>query len=702
MKKKLLIFLLLSTFCGKNSNDLKAQTPFNPNTYSGWVSTPTNSFATIPMASGATFTQVTRGSGNTFSTASDGINSSKWNNASANAAITANQFLTFSVSSNTVTSLEIDSLILVLGRSGAGPDSCILQYKIASAGSNFTAFTGGVRVIVTPGTTLSIVPAAPISLSPNDTLVFRLVAWHATSTLGTMKLMNNTTVYGKELAVVTNSISSPLIQTPNATCVSAIQGDSVQVTFNSTGVFNAGNTYSLELSDASGSFSTPSIIGNITSNLNNGTIQGAIPPGTASSNYRLRITSSDPAINGLDTTQLFINPGMILNASITQPNCPDSTGEIALTITGGSGLIQYNWSNGGSMSNVTDLAAGTYTVNITDAAGCLKDSVFSIQSIPGFLIANSITDVACHSDSTGSIQVSVSGGTTPYSILWSGNGINQTGLVANNLISGTYSVNILDANNCPYTNAYLVTEPDEITAVDSIVNVNCSSGSSGSIHLSVNGGAAPYSISWSGNGINQTGIVASNLSSGNYNVMILDAYNCVFISDYTVTEPTPINSSASVVHAACSTCTGTITVDATGGVSPYSFLWDDNSTSQMITAAPGQYCVAISDAHGCEIDTCFTISSTAGIENETGNSFISVFPNPASDVFQISFLNYFTGIKKEVLILNSLGEVVLKETIDSTIQQITIPSDQWSNGIYNYQIRTENGVFEAGKISIIR
>lgn len=623
MKKKLVIFLLLSTFCGKNNNDLKAQTPFNPNTYSGWVSTPTNSFATIPAALGTTFTQITRGLGNTFSTAADGINSSKWNNASANAAITANQFLTFSVSSNSSTTFEIDSLTLILGRSNAGPDSCILQYKIASAGPNFVSVAAGVRVIVNPSSTLSIVPLAPISISPSDTIVFRLVAWHASSALGTMKLMNNTVVYGKTLAAVTNSITSPLVQTSNAICVSPNQGDSVQVTFNSIGVFNSGNTYSLQLSDASGSFSTPLIIGNIASNLNNGTIQGAIPAGTASSNYRLRITSSDPVINGLDTTQLFIHAGMILTASTIQPDCPDSTGEIALTITGGSGLIQYNWSNGGSTPNLTNLVAGTYTVNITDAVGCLKDSAFSIQSVPSFLVTNSITDVACHSASTGSIQLSVNGGTTPYS------------------------------------------------------------------------------ISWSGNGINQTGLVASNLPAGNYDLMILDANNCAFSSDYTVTEPTPINSSAFIVHATCSSCNGTITVNATGGVSPYSFLWDDNSTSQLIITVPGEYCVEVLDANGCEIDTCFTISSTAGIENETSHSSIQVFPNPASNAFQISFANLLQGVEKELLISNSLGEIVLKETVDSNVQQLIIQADQWPAGLYLYQIQLGNNI-EIGKISIVK
>jgi hypothetical protein len=627
MKKQLFIFLLLSVFCGKNSNNLKAQTPFNPNTYSGWVSTPTNSFATIPAAPGVLSTQISRGSGNTFSTAADGINSSKWNSVSTTAAITANQHLTFSVISNSTTTFEIDSLLLILGRSNTGPDSCILQYKSASTGGSFAPVAAGIRVILPPSsnptTTLLIIPASPILASASDTVVFRLVAWHASSTLGTMKIINNTTIYGKVIDVVSNSITSPLVQTSNAVCVSSIQGDSVQVTFNSVGVFNTGNTYSLELSDVSGSFSTPLVIGSLNSNLNNGTINGFIPANTASANYRLRIRSSDPVINSLDTTQFLVNPGIIASASLVQPDCPDSTGEITLVITGGTGLLQYNWSNGESTQSLTNLAAGTYTVNITDAVSCSSDSIFSIQSIPNFLVTESILNVVCNSDSSGSIQVSVNGGNTPYSISWSGNGINQTGVVANNLPAGTYIVSISDANNCPYTNTYSVTEPNAITL------------------------------------------------------------------------------SAAVIDATCSTCNGSISLSMNGGVAPYSFEWDNQSTSQIISVVPGEYCVEIADANTCQIDTCFTITSTAGITNGINNDAICIFPNPSSNVFQIVFPATLDGIRKELLILNLMGEVIFEEKIDAIIQQLIIPVDKWSNGTYTYQIRTENGNFENGKIQVV-
>jgi hypothetical protein len=628
MKKKYLMLTLLISVFGMSTTNLKAQTPFGPNTYSGWVSTPTNSFATIPSAPGVTFTQITRGSGNTFSTAADGINSSKWNNPSANAAVTANQYLTFSVSATSTATAEIDSLVLILGRSASGPDSCILQYKSAGTGNVFTPVVSGVRVILhptnSPTTILSLIPPAPISVSAGDTVVFRLVAWHAASTLGTMKLINNSAVHGKAMTITANSITAPVVQLNNATCVSSLQGDSVQVNFNSAGVFNTGNSYSLELSDASGGFSAPLVLGALNSSSNTGTINGFIPAGTNSANYRLRIKSSDPVIYGLDTTHLMVYPGMILGASVVQPDCPDSTGEIDLTITGGSGLIQYSWSNGELTQDLNNLGGGMYAVNLTDAVGCSADSSFSIQSVPAFLVT------------------------------------------------------------------------------DSLVHILCNSGSTGSIHVAVNGGTAPYTISWTGNSISQTGPAALNLPAGDYDLVILDAHNCIFNADYTLTEPLPVSISASVVNATCSTCNGTIAVSAQGGTVPYSFQWENNTTSPVMTAVPGEYCLVVSDAHACELDTCFTIYSTAGITDEASGSLIRIFPNPASEMFRILFPQQLLGVKKEVLILNSLGEVVFEKMLDSNIQQLTVKSDHWHSGTYSYRINSENGVFEMGKIILVQ
>ncbi|MNJ92126.1 hypothetical protein D3C87_97840 [compost metagenome] len=620
MKRKLIIFALLAIFSAGNNN-LNAQTPFSPNSYSGWLSTPNNYFANLPAAPGVTFTHPVRGTGNQFSTAADGMNSGQWLNASAADAITANRYFTFSAKADATTTFTIDSISLILGSSATGPDSCLLQYKSPGTGYNFVSFASSVHITLNATTTLLLTPASSITIPAGDSIVFRLTAWHAPSTLGKLKIMNNSRLFGSAITTVANSITAPLVQTSDAICVSSVKGDSVQVTFNSSGTFNTGNTYSLELSDAGGSFSSPLVIGTITSNSNNGTINGFIPSGTLSADYRLRVKSSDPVVEGTDTTQLTVNPGLVLTASVLQPACADSLGAIDLTMNGGSGTIQYIWSNGSNAQDQIQLPGGVIGVGVVDSLGCSVDSSFQIITIPAFNVTETISDVLCHSADNGEISVTISGGTSPYTASWTGNGITETGLTVTDLPAGQYELTVSDANNCQYT------------------------------------------------------------------------------ATYTVTEAAAVSVSAVTVHASCASCTGTVTITPNGGIAPYTYLWENGVTASTITGIPGEYCVTISDANGCEKDTCFIISSTAGIEDHAANSFTQVFPNPASDVFSLNFPSALNGVKKEIRIVNLAGQTVFQNTINSEIQVVDV--ENWAPGSYIYQVQTESNLFESGKINVI-
>lgn len=623
MKRKLV--LILAAAFGLGVNPAKAQTPFNPTTYSGWLTTPNNYFANLPVGSGVTFNQPRRGTGNQFSTSTDGINSGQWQNTSSIDAITANRYFAFSAVANSTTAFQVDSLLLVLGRTAAGPDSCILQYKSPATGYAFVSVTPNTYTILNPTTdpttTITIIPSSPLLVSPSDSIVFRLVAWHASSSLGKMRIVNNTAVYGSSIAAQNNTIEAPVVQTTNALCVSAVQGDSVQVTFNSVGTFNSGNSYSLELSDASGSFAAPVTIGSLSSQLNSGTIHGFIPAGTSNASYRLRVRSSNPPINGLDTTSLSVNPGMILNAAILQPACPDSLGSIDLTISGGSGLLQYDWSTGQTTEDVASLSAGNVDILVTDAVGCSADSSFQIFSIPPFNVIETITNALCHSGNEGGITVGITGGTAPYDVSWSGNGISQTGLTASNLPAGTYDLTISDANNCIYTDTY------------------------------------------------------------------------------TVTEPSSLIVSAVITNASCASCNGIVSLTVNGGNAPYTYEWANNTTLSQITGIPGNYCVEVSDANNCMADSCFVISSTAGIETQN-QLVLNVFPNPASELVQIVFSSDLNGVSKLVSIEDLSGKVIYTLSLSGETNQVEIPVNQWSNGAYTYRIIVENKAPQLGRIVI--
>ncbi len=529
MKRKL-IFVLAGIFC-IGMNPATAQTPFNPTTYSGWLSTPNNQFANLPAGSGVTFNQPARGSGNQFSTSPDGLNSGQWQNVSSADAIAANRYFVFSIAANSSTSFQVDSLLLILSRTSAGPDSCMLQYKSPATGYTFVPVAPNTYTILNPATdpttSIMIVPPASMLVSPSDSIVFRLVAWHASSSLGKMRIVNNTAVYGQSIPL--NTIEAPILQTTNALCVSALKGDSVQVTFNAAGTFNTGNSYSLELSDSSGSFSTPVIIGSLTSQLNSGNIPGFIPAGTVNAQYRLRISSSNPAVVGLDTTSLLINPGIVLGASVLQPNCPEENASINLALSGGTGIFQYSWSSGQTTEDITNVEAGNVDILVTDEVGCSTDSSFQVFAVPAFIISANITNALCAS-CFGAIDLAVNGATAPYSYQWTNNAVSSD-IIG---IPGTYCVTVLDVNNCSADSCFIISTTAGIETQDLFVENVFPNPASESVQIDfsseLNGisknlsitdlsGKIVYNRSLSGE-INEVGIPVSNWSNGTYTYRI--------------------------------------------------------------------------------------------------------------------------------------------------------------------------------------
>lgn len=626
MKQQLCIYLIcLFVFYG--TNEANTQTLFNPTTYSDWQSTPDNLFSTTPAGPGVTFSQFSFGAGNQFSTASDGIICGRWNSTSAAAAIAENRYFTFSVTTDNSTTSQIDSLSFILYKSSASaPDSCILQYKSSATGNTFVPVNSTVYALSFAALTnvpVLMVPSSSIVVPANDSVVFRLVAWNAGNTLSKLKIVNGTQVFGSSAPASSNTISAATLQNTDPVCISSTQGDSIAVSFNTSGTFNAGNTYSLQLSDASGSFAAPLTIGTINSVSTSGTITGFIPEGTASANYHLRITSSDPVVNGEETTQITVHPGITIDGTVEQPICPDGAGAITLMVNGGSGTLHYDWSNGEATQHLTNLDAGMYHVTVTDDITCSAEQEFVIQSVPHFSVTDIIVPVTCHSGNDGSVQLTITGGTAPYSISWDGNGTSQTGLSATDLSAGTYTVTVLDENNCLYTNEYTVHEPDAMTV------------------------------------------------------------------------------SAEIVHAVCPSCDGSIALTVTGGTPPYSFAWNTNSDDQILVGIPGDYCVEISDGNGCQSDSCYTILSTLGIADKTNGTPALVFPNPATDRIQIVFPAGDHGLKKEVRILNAMGELIFEQTINPETEKLNVHVQSWAQGVYTYQFITEKGAFESGRITVI-
>ena len=174
-----------------------------------------------------------------------------------------------------------------------------------------------------------------------------------------------------------------------------------------------------------------------------------------------------------------------------------SNGSASVVPTGGTATYTYSWSpSGGTAATATGLTAGTYTVTVTDANGCMATRSFTLTEPTAINTAvGSQTNVSCNGGSNGSASVVPSGGTPGYTYSWSPSG--GTAATATGLTAGTYTVTVTDANGCMATRSFTITEPTAInTAVGSQTNVSCNGGSNGSASVVPSGGTPGYTYSW--------------------------------------------------------------------------------------------------------------------------------------------------------------------------------------------------------------
>ncbi len=318
------------------------------------------------------------------------------------------------------------------------------------------------------------------------------------------------------------------------------------------------------------------------------------------------------------TTSVAISqPAAPLSASILSSvnvGCfGNASGSADLGVTGGTTPYGYNWSNGADTEDIDNLISGTYLVTVTDANGCTATTsvVISQPAAPLSAIVSTSMDVLCFGNSTGSVDLGVSGGTASYSYNWS-NGANTEDI--GGLIAGTYLVTVTDANGCTATTSVVISQPSAPLSaiVSTSVDVLCFGNSTGSVDLGVGGGTAPYSYNWS-NGANTEDI--SGLTAGTYLVTVTDANGCTATTSVVISQPAvPLSASiSSSVNVGCfSNASGSADLGVVGGTVPYSYNWSNGANTEDISGlTAGTYLVTVTDANGCTATTSVAISQPA-------------------------------------------------------------------------------------------
>jgi len=291
----------------------------------------------------------------------------------------------------------------------------------------------------------------------------------------------------------------------------------------------------------------------------------------------------------------------------------DASGAIDLSVTGGTGPYTYLWNTGSTSQDLAGLASGTYSVTVTDNNGCSANTSVTINEPSVLSLTTTSVNVDCNGNSTGSINLSVAGGTGAYSYLWSN---SQTTEDLSNLAAGTYSVTVTDGNNCTVTTSVNITQPAVLTLSASSVDVDCNGSATGSIDLSVTGGTGPYTYAWSNTSTAQD---IGSLLAGNYSVTVTDGRGCTASTSVTINQPTALSLSTSQVNILCNgAATGSIDLSVSGGTVGYSYLWSNGATTQDISGlAAGNYSVTVTDANGCTETTSVTITQPSAIALST-------------------------------------------------------------------------------------
>ncbi|MCF8276901.1 MAG: T9SS type A sorting domain-containing protein [Flavobacteriales bacterium] len=365
--------------------------------------------------------------------------------------------------------------------------------------------------------------------------------------------------------------------------------------------------------------------------------------------------SDDFGCSDVTTNTITVGEPSVFSASvntITMPDCEgDATGSVSISTSGGSGPYTFDIGNGEQASNFfSGLSAGDYVIVAKNSSGCEATVPFTIgepSAIEGSI--DELTHVVCTGTLTGSVTITASGGTFPYTYDL-GSGPQSSGFFAG-LPAANYSVIVKDDHGCQTTVGFTINEPSLLSAsVDSYSDVDCNGNATGSVVLVGTGGTAPYSYDI-GLGSQPSGNFVG-LTAGDYFLTITDANACQNVIGFTVNEPLIL--SASVDASSDADCNGNLTgsasVSASGGTSPYTFDIGNGpqADGNFSGLSAGSYTVTIVDDHGCTTTVPVVIGEPSALSasldassdadcngNSTGSASVSASGGTSPYMFDI-------------------------------------------------------------------
>lgn len=330
-----------------------------------------------------------------------------------------------------------------------------------------------------------------------------------------------------------------------------------------------------------------------------------------SGSYTVTVT----AANGCTAVESFTVPENTIVPNIASSltastSCVVNNGAIDLTITPATGYT-FIWSNGSVTEDLSNIAAGSYTVTVNGGGACTNTASFNVSSnVPAPVLANAATAATC-GQASGSIDLSVSGSPSPYNYNWSNASTNED---LNAIVSGSYTVTVTAANGCTTVGSFTVQENTIIPNIaSSLTPANSCLTDNGAIDLSVTP-AAGYTFLWSNGSVTED---LTNLAAGSYTVTVNGGGACTNTANFSVADQTTqpqANITSNTTALDCSITSITLNGNVSGTPNPTSIAWSSNGNplgtgNTLAVTTPGQYILAVvDDVTSCTATATITIS----------------------------------------------------------------------------------------------
>ena len=433
-----------------------------------------------------------------------------------------------------------------------------------------------------------------------------------------------------------------------------------------------------------------------------------------------QVSSNQYQVNGISQVTSFSGGPLEASVVVSNPLCNGDFGSAEIVVSGGSSPF--------SIDDLSELSAGSYTTIVTDVNGCSVTLDFEIIEPEVLSASISTTDALCFGD-FGSAEVSVLGGTSPYTI----EDLSQ-------LTAGLYTTTILDSNGCSTSVDFQIEEPSQLESISTISDYNgyaisCNGADDGFINISTTGGTGDYIYVWSSPTIEEissqglgtnTGSISS-LESGTYYLTTVDSNGCSIETEFVINEPTEIISDISVENPLCFGDPGIVQLNVTGGVPPYI---SEYSPEDIYYLLPGFYSTFVVDSNGCDVNLEFEIVGPTSLEataivtnplcnGDLGSAQISV--DGGTPPYQVeSFDDLTPGIYNSTVIDANGCEIILDFEIEEpdeidvevNVQDVSCfgESDAFADieisggsGSYTYEIQTyvENSITNENQYSLL-